>query len=239
MERLYLEQVDSTNKYCKEHISDLKDKTLVYTFNQTSGRGRLGRKWSYVGEDNIYASIVLKPSDTMSDIYSNLTQYLCLILAEVFEEYNVDSKIKWPNDILINNKKISGILAESVINKSKLEGLIIGFGINLNCETGVLDLIDKPATALNLLTDKKIDKNDFLNKILDKFCLGYNEFIEDGFLFIKEDYKKRANFLDKKITIKVLDKTFCGIAQDITDNGALMLIDDNNKEHIFWIGDIL
>lgn len=239
MERLYLEQVDSTNKYCKEHIWDLKDKTLVYTFNQTSGRGRLGHSWSYVGENNIYASIVLKPSDIMLDIYSNLTQYLCVILAEVFEEYNVKPNIKWPNDILINNKKISGILAESVINKSKLEGIILGFGINLNCESKVLDLIDKPATALNILTNEKIDKNEFLNKIINKFCLEYNKFIEEGFLFIKEDYKKRASFLNKKIVINVLDKIYCGIVQDITDNGALMLIDENKKEYIFLIGDIL
>ena len=110
MDFLYLEQVDSTNKYVKERIDDIPDQTVVYTYKQTSGRGRLNRKWSYAGEDNIYATIVLKPSSAMREVYSNLTQYLCLKLAETFEEYGVKPKIKWPNDILVNNKKIKNSL---------------------------------------------------------------------------------------------------------------------------------
>ena len=106
MRRVYLETVDSTNKWAKEHISELEDKTVIYTYNQTSGRGRLNRTWINTGADNIYASIVLKPSDKMAETYPNLTQYLCVVLAETFEEYGVSPKIKWPNDIQINSKKI-------------------------------------------------------------------------------------------------------------------------------------
>ena len=105
MNLFYLEEIDSTNKYAKEHIHNLSDKTVVYTFNQTNGRGRLERKWNYLGKDNIYASIILKPSEKMKEVYSNLTQYLCVILAQTFEEYGVIPKIKWPNDIQINSKK--------------------------------------------------------------------------------------------------------------------------------------
>ena len=89
MNLLFLEEIDSTNKYAKEHIAEIPDGTIVYTDNQTAGRGRLNRKWSYMGEDNIYASLVLKPSDKMEDVYSNLTQLLCLVLCQTFEEYGV------------------------------------------------------------------------------------------------------------------------------------------------------
>lgn len=75
---------------------------------------------------------VLKPSGQMQEVYSNLTQYLCVILAQTFEEYGVIPNIKWPNDIQINSKKISGILAEGVNEGTKLSGLVLGFGINLN-----------------------------------------------------------------------------------------------------------
>ena len=105
MEYLYLEEVDSTNKYAKEEINNINDMTVVYTYKQTAGRGRLQRNWTYAGEDNIYATIVLKPSNQMKEVYSNLTQLLCLILAEVFEEYGIVPKIKWPNDIRINEKR--------------------------------------------------------------------------------------------------------------------------------------
>jgi len=239
MELFYLEQVDSTNKYAKNNIDKFTDMTVVYTSIQTSGRGRLQRTWNFMGEENIYASIILKPTEEYKEIYSNLTQYLCLILAETFEEYNIIPKIKWPNDILVNNKKISGILAESVIVGSKLKGLVLGFGVNLNCNQEKLDLINQPATSLDIETGMKIDRDIFLNKILDKFCLRYNEFIEEGFLLIKEDYKKRAGFLDKAITVKVFDENFVGIAKDITDSGALKILDKNNKEHVLLIGDIL
>ena len=239
MNLFYLEEIDSTNKYAKEHIQNLSDKTVVYTFNQTNGRGRLERKWSYLGKDNIYASIVLKPSEEMREVYSNLTQYLCVVLAQTFEEYGVEPKIKWPNDIQINSKKISGILAEGVIEKGKLEGLVLGFGINLNTKKELLDKIDQPATSLNIETGEDIDKEIFLKKLLVKFCLMYDKFIETGFLLIKEEYLKRAGFLNKEVSVKVFDRTVSGIAKDITDNGALRLIDKQNKEHILLIGDIL
>lgn len=239
MKFLYLEEIDSTNKYAKDNISKIEDKTIVYTSKQTDGRGRMERKWSYTGEDNIYASIVLKPSSKMKEIYSNLTQYLCLILSQVFEEYGIIPTIKWPNDIQINGKKISGILAEGVISYGNLEGLVLGFGVNLNSSREILDKINQPATSLNLEVGRKIDSKDFLKKVLDKFCLRYDSFIEEGFLLIREDYKSRAGFLNKEVTVKVYDKEISGVAIDITENGALKLIDKNDNEQVLLIGDIL
>lgn len=239
MDLFYLEEVDSTNKYAKDNIKILADKTVVYTSNQTAGRGRLERKWNYLGEDNIYASIVLKPSNEMKEVYSNLTQYLCLVLAETFEEYGVKPKIKWPNDIQINGKKISGILAEGVNGSKGFEGLVLGFGVNLNCEEKLLKEINQPATSLNLETSMQIDKEKFLKTLLDKFCLRYDKFIEEGFLLIKEDYIKRAGFLNKEVAVRVFDKEICGVAKDITDSGALKLVDKDKNEHVLFIGDIL
>lgn len=239
MNLFYLEEVESTNKYAKENIKNFADKTVIFTSNQTAGRGRLERKWSYLGKDNIYASIILKPSNEMREIYSNLTQYLCLVLAETFEEYGVVPKIKWPNDIQVSGKKISGILAEGVITSNALEGLVLGFGVNLNCDKNLLEEINQPATSLNIETGMEIDKEKFLKTLLDKFCLRYDKFIEEGFLLIKDDYIKRAGFLNKEVTVRVFDKEICGIAKDITDNGALKLVDKDENEHVLLIGDIL
>ena len=238
MNKIYLEEVNSTNLYAKEHISEISDRTIVYTYNQTAGRGRMERKWSYMGEGNIYASIILKPSKEMKEVYSNLTQYLCVILAETFENFGIISKIKWPNDIQVNSKKISGILAEAISSSDGLEGLIIGFGVNLNCKKEDLSLINQPATSLNLEVGFEINKEKFLKKLLDKFFLRYDEFIEKGFQFIREDYIRRVGFLNKTITVRVFDKEITGVAVDITEAGALKL-KDNNNEHVLFIGDIL
>ena len=239
MKKIYLESVDSTNKWAKSHITEIDDKTLIYTYNQTAGRGRFDRKWANVGKDNIYATLVLKPSDKMKEVYSNLTQYLCVVLAQTFEEYNVIPEIKWPNDILINKKKISGILAESVINGQKLDGIILGFGVNLNSSAENLNEINQPATSLNLETGLDTDKEMFLKKVTNRFFLLYDKFIEGGFLLIKEDYIKRASFLGKNVSVNVFNKITEGRAIEITDNGALKIVDNQNNEHILLIGDIL
>ena len=164
-------------------------------------------------------------------------------MAKVFEEYNIypPPKIKWPNDIRIDGKKISGILAEGVWvnNKDDETAIILGFGVNLNCKQEDMDKIDQPATSLNLVTGMDIDKEYFLNRVLDKFCLGYDRFIGEGFKSIREEYLKRAEFLNKQIVVKVFDKTIEGIAINVTENGALKIVDSQNIEQILYIGDIL
>lgn len=240
MKLLYLEEVDSTNKWAKDNIESISDMTVVYTYKQTAGRGRLNRSWNYMGEGNIYATVILKPSDKMLEVYSNLTQLLCFVLAQTFEEYGVVPKIKWPNDIRINGKKISGILAESIINSNhELRGIVLGFGVNLNASKELIDLIEQPATSLNLEIGKYVDKELFLKNLLDKFCLLYNDFIREGFLLIREEYKKRAEFLNKEVSVKVFDKIYTGIAVDVTENGALKIVDKDKNENILLIGDIL
>lgn len=239
MKLFFLEEVDSTNKYAKEHIKEFEDKTFIYTDNQTNGRGRLDRKWSYAGKDNVYASIILKPSLEMKEIYSNLTQYLCVVLAKTFEDYGIEPKIKWPNDIQICGKKISGILAECVIEKGTLQGLVLGFGINLNTKKEFLNNINQPATSLNVEIGEFVNKEIFLKKLLENFCLMYDKFIEEGFLLIKNDYIRRAGFLNKEVTVRVFDKELCGIAEGVTDSGALILRDKNDNKHVLLMGDIL
>ena len=239
MELLFLETVDSTNKYAKEHLTELRNLTIVYAGFQSAGRGRLQRKWNSCSGENLYASIILKPSIELKDVYSNLTQYLSLVLAEVFEEYDISPKIKWPNDVRINGKKISGILAESVIEKNELKGIILGFGVNLNCSKEDVENIDQPATSLNLEVGMKIDREIFLEKVIDKFCLGYNSFIKEGFISIRENYLRRAEFLNTPVTVKVFDKEISGMAKNITEEGALKIVDNQNKEHVLLIGDIL
>ena len=238
MERVYLEEVDSTNKWAKEHLSELGGMSVVYTYKQMAGRGRLERKWNYNGDGNIYASIVIKHRGSMKESYSNLTQYLSLVISEVFEEYGVQPVIKWPNDIKVEGKKITGILAEAVTDEIETN-IILGFGVNLNCSKEDMEKIDKPATALNLVTGMEIDKEQFFRRVLDKFCLGYDKFIGEGFQSIRKEYKKRAEFLNREVTVQVFDKFVSGIAKDVTKNGALKIVDNNGIEQVLYMGDIL
>lgn len=240
METISLERVESTNLYAKEHLSEITDRTVVHALSQTAGRGRLQRKWVDLGEGNLFMSFVLKPSNSFDEVYSNLTQYLSLKLCKILELYGIEPQIKWPNDVLINGKKIAGILSETVMQGSNFKGLILGIGVNLwASEECVKQITDKAVTALNLEIGKKVDCDEFREILCNGFFKDYETFLTEGFEFIKSDYINRACFLDKEICVKVFDTERHGVAKSITDKGELVLSSSDNKNVVLTIGDIL
>ena len=234
---IQLEEVDSTNSYGKKHIDEFEDKTAIITKKQTSGRGRLNRSWVDLGEENLFLSIILKPSETFNEIYPNLTQYLSVTLCKVIESYGIQTQIKWPNDVLIDGKKIAGILSETVMQGQKLKGIVLGVGVNLNSNHEKINAIpNKIATSLNIETQKAIDLKEFLNKLLTEFFEHYDEILQSGFLQIKDDYIKRNCFLGKELKVQVFNHIESG---DVKDLGELVLEDNNKREIVLTIGDII
>lgn len=239
MKKIYLSEVDSTNLYAKSNIENLADKSIVHAANQTAGRGRLQRTWVNLGEGNLFLTFVLKPSNSFNEVYSNLTQYLSVVLCKILEEYGLKPQIKWPNDVLINGKKIAGILSETVMQGSLFKGLVLGIGVNLNTsEKDLASVIDKEATSLNLEISKLVDVNLFLDKLAEEFFADYDNFLQKGFELIKNDYISRTCFLDTEICVQVFNDKKCGIAKAINDKGELVM-SNNQKEFVLTIGDIL
>lgn len=237
---IQLEEVDSTNSYGKKHIDEFEDKIAIITKKQTSGRGRLNRSWVDLGEENLFLSIILKPSETFNEIYPNLTQYLSVTLCKVIESYGIQTQIKWPNDVLIDGKKIAGILSETVMQGQKLKGIVLGVGVNLNSNHEKINAIpNKIATSLNIETQKAIDLKEFLNKLLTEFFEHYDEFLQSGFLQIKDDYIKRNCFLGKELKVQVFNHIESGLAKAVNDLGELILEDNNKREIVLTIGDII
>ncbi|MDT8336407.1 MAG: biotin--[acetyl-CoA-carboxylase] ligase, partial [Candidatus Izemoplasmatales bacterium] len=121
--------IDSTNDYIKKHLESLSHGAIVTASQQSKGRGRLNNTWqSPLG--NLYFSFILKQNTKQEDLFS-LQIKVSLALIKLLEVYNVTSKIKYPNDVLVNNKKIAGILIETS-GYTNIESIIIGIGLNLN-----------------------------------------------------------------------------------------------------------
>lgn len=238
LREIYLENIDSTNLWAKNNIETLDDKTVVFAEAQTQGRGRLQRTWVDLGKGNLFMSLVLKPGENFDECYANLTQYMSVTLCRVLEEYNIKPEIKWPNDVLINGKKIAGILSEASVRGSKFRGLVLGVGVNLNADEKDFVKIDKKVTSLNLELGKTINMTEFKNKLVSEFFANYEEFLAKGFEFIKKDYLQRANFLDKELCVSLINETKKGVAKGVTDKGELVLANGEN-EFILNIGDIL
>lgn len=240
MNIIKLEEVDSTNLYAKKNLDSIEDKTVIIANSQTCGRGRFDRKWIDLGDGNLFMTIVLKPSNTFKEVYSNLTQYLSVILARILEEYGLSPKIKWPNDVMVNGGKISGILSETVMHGEIFKGLVLGIGVNLNADKSDLKQIkERVATALNIELEREyVDKKLFTEKLINEFFKNYEEFLKQGFSMVKKEYIERCNFLGKEISVQVFNNKKSGFAKRIDNNGELV-IEKNNKEFILTMGDIL
>ena len=240
MEVIKLETIDSTNGWAKDNIENLSDRTIVLEKKQTSGRGRLNRSWVDLGDNNLFLSFVLKPSDRFNEFYPNLTQYLSVVLVKTIESYGISAQIKWPNDVLISGKKIAGILSETVMQGQILKGIVLGLGVNLNVEQSKLSLVsDKIITSLNLEVGKNIDLEFFVKTLCEEFFRNYDEFLGKGFELIADDYVKKLCVLNKPIEVQVFNRVEKGLAKEINSKGELILEKDNNEEIVLTIGDIL
>ncbi len=219
------EELPSTNSYALMNINSLVDKTVIVANVQTEGKGRLGRAWISDNSENLYFTLVLKSSDNkkISQPFVNLTQYMSVILCKIFQEYGVKAQIKWPNDVLVKNKKIAGILSEASTNKGQFEGIVLGVGVNLNSTPEDIKKINQKATSLNLEISEKINKKLFLDKLLEKFFKGYDEFLSKGFKMIKEEYIQSSSFLGSEVTVSNINSDFKALAESVLDDGSLYI----------------
>ncbi len=190
---IYYPEISSTNEFAMKNIADFSDRDVLSAEIQTTGKGQFDRKWISDKPDNIYISIVLKPQIKKENMtfLKDFSLYLAVKLCKILEEYNTNPTIKPPNDILINGKKIAGILAQSSTRGEKVNGLILGLGVNLNMEKNCLKKIDQPATALNIETNSVIQRDIFLEKLLISFFSDYDEFLTQGFMLVEKEYNKR------------------------------------------------
>ena len=175
-----LDSIDSTSLYARKKLAELNDFDVISVDVQTDGHGQFERKWfsSSKNGGNIYISIVLKPENITH--LNELTRFSSIIVSDVIAEYGLEPDFKFPNDVLISGKKISGILAESVFQGSDFKGVVVGIGINLNLDKDELSNIDIKATSIFNETGNSVDKADFLNRFMTHFAECYDEFLANG-----------------------------------------------------------
>ena len=160
--------------------------------------------------------------------------------------YSIQPQIKWPNDVLLNGKKVCGILAESIIKGGKLKGIVLGIGVNLNASIDNLNEIDRPATSLNIELGKNINKKEFMQNLIDRFFANYDEFLQKGFVMIKDDYEARSMLCVEKgkknkenIKIAVFNIIKEGKFNGFDNNGNLLLLNKDGKLENINMGEIV
>lgn len=232
---VHYDSVGSTNTEAK-NIADLPEShgTVVIAEEQTSGRGRLGRSWVSPKYKGIWMSIILKPDLNPMEAVK-LTQIAAAAILKAARELNIETLIKWPNDIVINHKKACGILTEMNAELTRINYVVVGLGINVNTEDKDFpEDIKEIATSLRIETKRLINRQELTAGILNNFERLYEEFVEHGNISASVDIcRDNSAVIGKEIFIINRETKVEVKALDIDEDGRLLVEhSDGRKEYI-------
>lgn len=236
---IYLESVDSTNNYAKRIAEDgTPSGTLVVADEQTGGKGRRGRAWCTPKGSAIAMTIVLRP-DIRPELASMVTLVMGLSVAKAIESlYPVSVGIKWPNDVVVNGKKICGILTEMSAEMTGIHYLVIGTGINTNVEE-FPEEIQSVATSLIKELGEKVNRAELIAACLKYFEEYYEKYIAAGNLApLKEDYE--ALLLNRNNKVRVLEPNheYTGLSLGINEDGELLVEKEDGTVTAVYAGEV-
>lgn len=234
-EFIYLESVDSTNRIAKELAYEKEEGLVVISEEQLGGKGRMGRNWISPKYKGIWMTILIKPDIDPSEA-SKITLIASAAIHRAMDKMGIYTQIKWPNDILINRKKICGILTEMNCELDLVNYMIVGIGINANLDRKDFseDLKEK-ASSIKIEVGKEVNRKELVGNILNEFEKLYDIYKNNG--HIKESIEiNRQNlvFLNEKIKIIKKGNEEIALAKDLDDNGMLVVEhEDESIEKIF------
>ena len=236
----FYDSIDSTNARAKEEAKQgVPGGTLFVAEGQTAGRGRRGRDWESPAGKNIYFTLLLKP-DCVPNQAAMLTLVMAMAVAEAIER-SVQTgtvRIKWPNDIVINGRKVCGILTEMGLKGTAIDYVAVGVGLNVYRQKFGPELADK-AADIETLCGKKISRSALLVDILEIFEEKYAVFQKDLSLArLKCGYDKIL--VNRGLEVRVLDPKgeYSGIALGITDTGELLVRQSDGSVTEVYAGEV-
>ena len=221
---LYFRTLPSTNDIAKElALRGTSEGTVVVAETQTAGKGRFKREWASP-EDGLWLSIILKPNVQLRQV-SKLTLLASVAVARTINRlYGLKSEIKWPNDVLINEKKVCGIITESQTMGKTLRFAVLGIGINANFDTAVFPThLKESATTLRKELGRKIDREKLLGEVLAEIESCYGLLRRGRFEVILGEWRRLAGLLGSYVEIDSDARRIQGWAIDIDDDGALIV----------------
>ncbi len=219
----YLEQTGSTNKDLLARSQGLPEFFVLATDFQTAGKGRMDRSWEASPGSSVMASILLRPQFTQSSGIGWLSLLTALAITKAISDLGLEPKIKWPNDVLIAEKKVSGILAEA---SSDLSSVVIGFGINVNQSAKQLPV--DTATSLSIESASAVDRDQLLAAVIENIRTLYIELSKAGGdatdSGLRQAVLELSATVGSQVSVEFPDgKKVFGLAKDIDETGRLVV----------------
>lgn len=217
---LHFDTLSSTNTWVKEHVAflDPEGLTCVTALEQTQGRGRLGRRWVSPRGQNIYATFYFSIEQNAPHLL-NLGQVLSVSCARLLRRLGCPVEIKWPNDLLLEQKKVAGILCETVVLSDRV-GIALGVGINIYMSSQELVTIDQPATSLAEYSGTLWDRALLIQALSQEFAADLTQLERGGFLWFQEEYINLLAFTGRRV---LSEEGALGILEGVDEKGRLLL----------------
>ena len=221
-EIVYFEETDSTNRQARLLALDgAAHGTLVIADRQSAGRGRRGRGWISPAGEGIFMSLIVRPDMPPSRV-AKMSLMLALAVARAIErETGLIARIKWPNDIVIDGRKVCGLLLEMDATAEKVNSIVAGVGINVH-QKAFDEEIAHTASSLDLLSGRRVSRSAIVRAFLEEFERAMalaDEAMMDA-------YCKRSATIEQRVQVIALDGTYTGVAKGITQSGSLLVAPD-------------
>ena len=239
MNIIKLNAIDSTNTYLRQlsMTEVVEDFTVVTANHQTNGRGQMGTKWDSQVSKNLMVSVFKDVSHLDLECNFYISIVVSLSILEALKTFNIKNlKVKWPNDILSENKKIGGILIENIIKQTKLNATIIGFGVNVN-QTQFDNLPN--ATSMRLISGRVFHLEEVLQAILVKLEHYFKMLKQNKYEVLNKAYHKHLFRKDKPSTFRDSEgQLFSGYIKGVSKSGNLQVMVEDSLIKEFDLKDI-
>lgn len=241
---VYAPEIDSTNNEAKRNAENgAKDGTLYITESQTGGRGRRGRQWVSPSGSGIWMTLLLRPqinpaNASMLTIVAAMAVTMAIRRAVAETGADVECHIKWPNDVVINKKKVCGILTEMSAELDCIHYVVIGIGINVNT-TEFADEIKETASSLFVETGKNIKRSRIVALFAEEFTKYYQKFLNTGDLSgLVQDYNEMLINVGRQVRICDAKEEFTGVAAGIDSHGELLVTKEDGTQAVISAGEV-
>lgn len=237
----YYDIIDSTNNKAKELAArGAPEGSIVIAEQQSAGRGRKGRSWLSSASEGLCISLILRPTIPPTEI-SKITLMAAVAISEALLSLTeIEIKIKWPNDLIVNKKKLAGILTEMSMEVDAIDYVVIGLGLNVNSiKSSFADEVKDIATSLHIETGTQYSRAQVAQAFLTWFEKLYFEVQKNGFHSLITRWKELSNIIGKKVAVDEAGKTVIGTVKDIAEDGTLILVDDNKQIQKIISGDVI
>lgn len=232
---IHLSSVDSTNNFAAKLLAEglCADGAVIMADHQTGGRGQRGNVWLSESGKNLLSTFVCKPDNLSVERQVVLTWLTSLSVVETLRKFNIEARIKWPNDIFVGNKKICGILIENQLNGKRIQHAIIGIGLNVS----QMDFGEFPATSVSKETSAIFSPKEIMQSLRQEMEKQFGQLNQISDEQIKENYMDSLYRLNELAPFEDENGSFYGTITHVTDTGMLV-VQKENEEVMYGIKEI-